>query len=224
MSQPIGAPRLLYRDHDLLLVCKPAGMPAQPDPSGQESLLAYLSVQGEVKVVHRLDTPTGGLMVFARTAPAAAGLSRLIQDHEVFIKEYLCILPTPPKESEGELSDFLYHDARSNRTYTVRPSADGSPPRKGVKAARLAYRTLQVAPDGTALVRVRLYTGRTHQIRAQFATRGLPLLGDGKYGSRVKLPTLALWSYRMEFPHPITGETVRGECPPEGDAWERFQP
>lgn len=223
MPQDIGAPRLLYRDHDLLLVRKPAGMPTQPDPSGQKSLLEYLSTQGMVKAVHRLDTPTGGLMAFARTAPAAAGLSRLIQDHEVFVKEYLCILPTAPQETEGELSDWLYHDARSNRTYTVRPPADGSPPRRGVKAARLSYRTLQVASDGTALVRVRLYTGRTHQIRAQFAARGLPLLGDGKYGSRVKLPMLALWSYRMEFPHPITGETVRGECPPEGEAWERFR-
>lgn len=221
---PTNTVPILYDDSELLVVCKPAGMPAQPDPSGQESLVERLSAQvGTVKPVHRLDTPTGGLMVFAKTDRAAAGLSRLIQDHETFIKEYLCILPAAPQEPEGELTDLLYHDVRSNRTYAVRPSASGSPPRKGVKTARLSYRTREVAPDGTALVQVRLYTGRTHQIRAQFAARGLPLLGDGKYGSRIKLSTLALWSYRMEFPHPVTGERVQVTCMPEGEAWERFQ-
>lgn len=214
---------ILYEDDDILAVCKPAGMPTQPDPSGQESLLDLLSAKTALKLVHRLDTPTGGAIVFAKTDRAAAELSRLIQDHDIFVKEYLCILPAAPQEPTGELFDWLYHDAKCNRTYPVKAPANGSPPRKGVKSARLGYRTWKIAEDGTALVQVRLYTGRTHQIRAQFAARGLPLLGDGKYGSRVKPATPALWSYRMEFPHPVTGEVVRIRCLPEGGAWEKFR-
>lgn len=222
MPEIARAPRFLYEDAELLCVCKPAGMPAQPDPSGQEDLVSRLSRRTPVWLVHRLDTPTGGVMVFAKTRRAAAALSHLIADHAVFIKEYLCVLPRAPGAPEGQLFDWLYHDVRQNRTYPVKPPAEGTPARRGIKDARLSYRTQAISSDGTALVLVRLHTGRTHQIRAQFAARGVPLLGDGKYGSRTKLPTLALWSYRMTFPHPVTGEQVSICCPPEGELWGRF--
>lgn len=161
-------------------------------------------------------------MVFARTPHAAAALSRTVQDHERFVKEYLCVLPAAPQEPEGVLTDWLYHDSQRNRTYPVAPPREGSTPRKGVREARLAYRMIGIAPDGTALVLARLYTGRTHQIRAQFASRGLPLLGDGKYGSHSKLPNIALWAVRLTVPHPTDGHPVCATCLPTGEPWSRF--
>ena len=214
--------RILYEDGEVLFACKPAGMPSQPDPSRRPDLLTALRRETPVWLIHRLDTPTGGVMVFARTSRAAAALSRAVSDHGLFIKEYLCILPEKPRETEGVLADWLYHDSRSNRTYAVEPPRDGTAPRKGVQDAHLSYRLLETAPDGTALVLVRLHTGRTHQIRAQFASRGLPLLGDGKYGSRIKSPHIALWAARLTVPHPADGRAVCVFCPPDGDMWAQF--
>ena len=207
MNMPDSDIRILYEDSEILLVQKPAGMPSQPDPCGQPDLLTVLARRTPVWLVHRLDTPTGGVMVFARTPHAAAALSRTVQDHERFVKEYLCVLPAAPQEPEGVLTDWLYHDSRRNRTYPVAPPREGSTPRKGVREARLAYRTIGIAPDGTALVLARLYTGRTHQIRAQFASRGLPLLGDGKYGRgdvnrRYGETRQALYAYELTFDLP----------------------
>lgn len=202
--------RLLYEDKYLLIVCKPAGMPSQPDPSGQTDLLTTLSgVCPTVGLVHRLDTPTGGVMVFGKTPAATARLSALVQDHTAFVKEYLCVLPGLPETPEGELTDLLFHDRRMNKTFPV------DRPRAGAKQARLTYRTVATDPVGHTLTLVRLFTGRTHQIRAQFAARKLPLLGDGKYGSREKCPFIALWSYRVTFTHPWTGKPVTASCLPD---------
>ncbi len=222
MNTPDAGIRILYEDSEILLVRKPAGIPSQPDISGQPDLLTELNRRTPVRLIHRLDTPTGGVMVFARTPRAAAALSRTVQNHELFVKEYLCVLPSAPQEPQAMLTDWLYHDSRSNRTYPVAPPREGSKPRKGVREARLAYRLTEVAPDGTALVAVRLYTGRTHQIRAQFASRSLPLLGDGRYGSRVRLPYIALWAARLTVPHPADGHPVCAVCLPAGEPWERF--
>lgn len=222
VNMPDSDIRILYEDSEILLVQKPAGMPSQPDPCGQPDLLTVLARRMPVWLVHRLDTPTGGVMVFARTPHAAAALSRTVQDHERFVKEYLCVLPAAPQEPEGVLTDWLYHDSRRNQTYPVAPPREGSTPRKGVREARLAYRTIGIVPDGTALVLARLYTGRTHQIRAQFASRGLPLLGDGKYGSHSKLPNIALWAVRLTVPHPTDGHPVCATCLPTGEPWSRF--
>ena len=156
VNMPDSDIRILYEDSEILLVQKPAGMPSQPDPCGQPDLLTVLARRTPVWLVHRLDTPTGGVMVFARTPHAAAALSRTVQDHERFVKEYLCVLPAAPQEPEGVLTDWLYHDSRRNRTYPVAPPREGSTPRKGVREARLAYRTIGIAPDGTALVLARL--------------------------------------------------------------------
>ena len=201
---------ILYQDRDLLVCCKPAGMPSQPDPSGQTDLLSLLQAShATASLVHRLDTPTGGVMVFGLTPKATAKLCALVQDHGRFQKEYLAVLPKAPSEPEGQMRDYLYHDKRANKSF-VTDSA-----RKGSKEAVLDYRVLTTAPDGHALVLVRLHTGRTHQIRVQFASRGLPLVGDGKYGSREKCPYIGLWAYRLTFPHPITGKTISVSVRPE---------
>ena len=119
VNMPDSDIRILYEDSEILLVQKPAGMPSQPDPCGQPDLLTVLARRTPVWLVHRLDTPTGGVMVFARTSHAAAALSRTVQDHERFVKEYLCVLPAAPQEPEGVLADWLYHDSQRNRTYPV---------------------------------------------------------------------------------------------------------
>lgn len=203
-------PRILYEDSCLLVAEKPAGMPSQPDATGQESLLSYLQAKYPfVGLVHRLDTPTGGVMVFAKDKAYVGKLTEVINDKESTQKTYLALIPSPPPTPEGVWEDYLYHDKQKNKSFVVQPNAKGEV-RRGAKHARLSYQVVTALPDGMTLVSVRLYTGRTHQIRVQFASRGLPLLGDGKYGSRAKLPTtgFALWAHRLSFRHPQTGEMI----------------
>lgn len=173
---------------------------------------------GEAYCVHRLDRTVGGVMVYARTKAAAAALGAQMQSGS-FQKEYLAVLPGLPEKSEGELRDLLYKDAFKGRAFAVKTK------RSGVKEAVLSYRVLETAAYGertATLVRVSLQTGRFHQIRCQFASRGLPLLGDGKYGSREKCP-IALLSCRIAFAHPKTRERVEYTISP-GDAfpWDLF--
>ena len=211
--------RILYHDRDLLLCSKPAGMPSQPDASGQPDLLTFLqSTHPTASLVHRLDTPTGGVMVFGLTPKATARLCTMVQDHEAFRKEYLAVLSHPFSEETGEMRDFLYHDKKLNKSFVT----DGK--RKGSKEAILSYRTLAEDEQGHSLVSVRLYTGRTHQIRVQFASRGCPLVGDGKYGNREKCPYIGLWAHRLTFPHPITGKNITAATLPDGDMapWHDF--
>ena len=194
---------ILYKDRDMLICKKPAGVPSQPDPTGQDDLLSALSKNyPTVKLIHRLDTPTGGVMVFGLSQKATAKLGTMVQDHESFCKEYLAVLSSSPDNEEGTLRDYINHDKRVNKAFI----ADSA--RKGCKEAVLDYRVIAKAEEGHTLVLVRLHTGRTHQIRVQFASRGLPLVGDGKYGSREKCPFIGLWAYRRTFPHPIKGTTV----------------
>ena len=191
---------LIYEDESVLICVKPVGILSQSD--GEEDMPALLRRQfgGDVYPIHRLDRNVGGMMVFARTAKAAASLSAQIQNGG-FVKRYLAVVGGIPEPASGEMSDLLFKDSRSGRSFVV------DRPRKGVKEARLAYRTIDSA-EGKALVLVRLYTGRTHQIRVQFASRKMPLLGDGKYGSRDKACSIALWSHRVTFSHPSTGNKV----------------
>ena len=150
-------------------------------------------------------------------------LTALFGDHERYEKIYLAVLSAPPAEVHGVLEDYLYHDKRQNKAFVVTPAADGIL-RKGAKAAKLTYEVLETLPDGLTLVRIKLHTGRTHQIRIQFASRGCPVAGDGKYGSRVKCSFIALWSHRLTFVHPMTGKTVSAESTPPADVepWGRF--
>ena len=193
------------------VVCiKPAGIPSQGE--GLDAMPARLAaeVSGEIYPVHRLDQAVGGVMVYARTKQAAAALSRAIQEGRME-KDYLAVLIKPMAEASGTLRDLLYHDRVKNKTYVVKRK------RNGVKEAVLDYETLASGAEGT-LIRVHLHTGRTHQIRVQFAARGCPLAGDGKYGGRGSAPLL--WSYRLAFPDPRDGTMRIFERRPEGSAWD----
>ena len=203
---------ILFEDKHIAVCIKPAGLLSEGE--GQDSLLTLLSGQcgGQVFPVHRLDRGAAGLMVFARNSKAAAGLSRAVQEKQLK-KEYFARISGSPAEKEGEMCDFLFKDSRKGKVFAVKR------PRKGVREARLTYRVLW-QDEESSLVRVALDTGRTHQIRVQFSSRGIPRWGDGKYGSRVK-GELALFSCGLGFPHPKTGATMEFEAKPMGQPWER---
>ena len=193
---------------------KQPGELSQVGKPGEKSLLSALEeeVGGVIYPVHRLDRETGGVMVFARTKKAAAVLSAAIQEHKL-AKEYVCIVRGIPAERSGNYTDLLLHDKQRNKTFVV------DRVRGGVKEARLSFRVL--ADNGErSLVRVALQTGRTHQIRVQFASRKTPLVGDGKYGGGSG--ELALWSCRLSFPHPVSGEILDFEHMPAGGVWTEF--
>ncbi len=212
---------ILYQDEHLLLVEKPQGLLSQADSAGGDSLPRQLQERGfPVLPVHRLDRDTGGVMVYALTQKAAAGLSQLVGQHTVFFKEYLTVIHGCPDTSEGTLEDLLYHDARRNKSFVVKRM------RNGVRRASLSYRVMQSVGEGQqiyTLLSVRLHTGRTHQIRVQFASRGMPVVGDRRYGSGRDCP-LALWSHSLSFSHPITNQPVSGHCLPDTAQfpWNQF--
>lgn len=206
---------LIYRDAHIVVCVKPCGVLSQ-EGSGQslpELLRQQLQVR-EVYPVHRLDKAVAGVMVYALTQKAAAAMSRMVQEHS-FEKSYLAVLRGVPAEREGQLFDLLFHDKMKNKTYVVARQ------RKGVKDASLSYRVLAQDKE-RSLVHVTLHTGRTHQIRVQFASRRLPLVGDGRYGGE-KNTELALWSYSLRFCHPETGEAMKfTRRPPQTDTWAQF--
>lgn len=183
---------VLYEDEALLVCIKPRGVRSAQDASGKRSMNDLLSPR-TIYPVHRLDLEVSGLMVFAKTQKAAAFLSAAMGDD--FVKEYLALCEACPAPLSGELTDLLFHDRVKNKTYVVERR------RNGVKEARLAYQVLERREDGGALVQIRLYTGRTHQIRVQFASRCCPLRGDKKYGAQSSGP-ICLISWRLTFPHP----------------------
>ena len=205
---------ILEQTPGLVLCVKPVGVRAQGEAEADLPALLKRQLGCEIYPVHRLDQAVGGVMVFAKTAPAAAKLSQAIAGGTLQ-KEYLAVLERSPERAEGELSDLLFHDRTKNKTYVV------SRQRKGVKEAKLAYRVLDVQ-NGLCLVRIRLYTGRTHQIRVQFASRGMPLVGDGKYGSRKNAAAPALWSYALTLP--MGGAIARIRALPEAaGVWAAFE-
>ncbi len=183
-----------------MVVCiKPIGLDAEhqlPDALRQQ-------IGGDLFPVHRLDRGVGGAMVYARTKTAAAALSRAVQDGTL-IKEYVALVHGEPPES-GDWEDLLWKDPRKNKVYPVKRM------RGGVKHARLTF-IRGAATDDYSLVHVRLYTGRTHQIRVQFASRGFPLLGDRKYGAKDDLREIRLFSCRLTVP--IDGQTYVFETMP----------
>jgi Pseudouridylate synthases, 23S RNA-specific len=170
--------------------------------------------------VHRLDRTTGGVCVLARTPRACAALQRLFQEDRV-VKEYLAVVSGVPDTMSGAFSDLLYHDPRTNKTFV----ADSR--RRGVREAYCEWTVRETAEDSggkMSLVRVRLRSGRTHQIRVQFASRQMPLIGDRRYGSRIRASAPALWSARISFPHPFDADkTVDvSSAPPELFPWSCF--
>ena len=197
---------IVYEDNHLLAAVKPAGVPAQADESGDTDMLTLLKEYLKVKyakpgeaylgLVHRLDRPTGGVMVFAKTSKAAARLTQSMKDGE-FEKTYLCVTCGVPKDKSGELVHYLKKNERTN-TVAIVPMLT-----QGAKRAELHYDVLQ-DKQGFALVKVRVGTGRSHQIRVQMASLKCPLFGDRRYGGDPKTfkHGLALWATRISFPHP----------------------
>ena len=199
---------IFYETKHLLVCEKPVGTVSE-EGGMPEALREELG--GEIYCVHRLDRAVGGLMVYARNKKAASALSALIAGGGL-TKEYLAIVPDKLEEDNGRFEDFLFHDRQKNRSYVVKRE------RAGVKKAELEYEKLN--RDGTlALVRVQLLTGRSHQIRCQFASRSMPLAGDVKYGSTVRDTGIALFSHRLSFIHPFTGEKLDFTAFPEGKIW-----
>ena len=208
---------ILYSDKRILVAIKPAGILSTDEEGGMPSLLrsALGDEKACVRTVHRLDAAVQGVMVFARSAKAASLLSEQIRARE-FEKEYLAVVHGAPP-AEGTLCDLLGRDTARRITYV----ADA--PGKEVREAKLSYRVLQRC-EGYSLVSIRLHTGRTHQIRVQFASRGWPLAGDRKYGTEDGFDSIALWSHRIAFTHPETGEAVEfSALPPRKSAWEMFE-
>lgn len=201
---------ILFQDRRIVVAVKPSGVLSTDEPGGMPALLRQELHTECIRTVHRLDAPVSGLMVFARSAYAAGDLSRQIREG-TFEKHYLAVLRGAPPEREGTLTDLLTRDKETRLTHVVTTRE------KGVQEARLRYRVLD-SRAGLTLVRVQLLTGRTHQIRVQFASRGCPLAGDGKYGGRGSAPLL--WSYRLSFPDPRDGRMQTFEKSPENPPWE----
>lgn len=194
---------ILWEDGEMLFVLKPAGIASQ-SPGMPERLAEEIGAE-TVYPVHRLDKEASGVMVYAKTKSAAAALSAVIAGGGME-KEYLAMVAGTPAPS-GEMRDLLYHDPRKNKSFVVTRA------RRGVREAILTYEVLRTE-GARSLVKVRLETGRTHQIRVQFASRGYPLIGDVRYGGGKG--GMHLFSHRITVPHPVTGEAVTVEAMP---AW-----
>ncbi len=206
---------LLYADDALAVCIKPPGLRSTDEvPSLVSQALG--DPQTQVRTVHRLDQVVGGLMVLARSPQAAAELSRQIREGS-FEKEYTAVIHGSPAQDSGRLRDLLYRDRRRCMTLVAQQMD------KGVQEAVLDYRV--TARQGTlSRVAVTLLTGRTHQIRVQFASRGLPLVGERKYSTLNDPCTLALWSAHLAFTHPSTGEPMEFSLePPEIYPWTVFE-
>ncbi|GEL78493.1 RluA family pseudouridine synthase [Tenuibacillus multivorans] len=212
---------ILYEDNHLLFVEKPVNIPVQADQTGDKDLLTmlkeYIKVRDEkpgnvyLALVHRLDRPVGGVMVFAKTSKAASRLSDQIR-RNVFDKQYLTVVRGSPHKHQDRLQDFLVKDKKENKVYT------SSHKNKKAKKAILEYETLG-EKKGMSLLKIQLHTGRPHQIRVQLSSRGLPIYGDQKYGEKVNQPgqQIALWSHSLAIEHPIKKEEVRVESHPPMD-------
>lgn len=226
MRQEKINPEIIYEDNSIIICIKPAGVPVQTSRAGAPDLVSALKnyrvknhQEPYIGLVHRLDQPVRGIMVFAKTKSAAASLSKQVSSRQI-TKEYLAVIcqtPTPLPEEQntdqalrlpasGELRDYLLRDGRTNTSQVV---PKGTP---GAKEALLSYEILQSCPEtGRSLVRIRLHTGRHHQIRVQFAHAGFPLYADAKYGQPLPKGTycpIALCSCRIEFTHPETGRKM----------------
>ncbi len=205
---------LIYLDKDIVVCIKPPRVLSTDEPGGLPDLIReHLGdPKADVRTVHRLDRVVSGLMVLARNAGAASELSRQIREDQ-FHKEYMAVLHGCPEEREGTLRDLLYRDKARKMTMVSQS------PGKGVQEAILDYRVLACA-EGFSRVQVLLRTGRTHQIRVQFSSRGLPLVGERKYAQQEDPCEIALWSHKIGFTHPSTGEWMEfSEEPPRTYSW-----
>ncbi len=210
--------QVLYQDNRIFVCVKPAGVRSTDEPGGMPALIrAYLGDERAcVRAVHRLDQAVSGVMVYARSRMAAAILSQQLRQRAMR-KTYLAVVHGAPEPPAGTLRDLLWRDSAERLTRI----ADA--PGKHVQPAELSYQLLAQA-NGRSLLKIRLATGRTHQIRVQLASRGMPIFGDKKYG-RAEAPPIALWSFALSFSHPQTNEPLCFSCPPPPVApWTEFDP
>jgi len=177
---------ILYSDKEIAVCIKPVGLDSEMEVPAE----LKRSLGGEIFPIHRLDKNVGGVMVFARTKAAAAALSKAIQEGAM-VKEYVALVHGTPPET-GDWEDLIFKDSSKNKVFVVKKE------RKGVKKARLEF--VRLTAGDTSLVRIRLHTGRSHQIRVQFSSRGFPLVGDHKYGARDDSPAPMLFSCWITFP------------------------
>lgn len=193
---------IIYSDQDILVCIKPARVLSTDEPGGLPSLIrvALGDDRADVRTVHRLDRVVSGIMVLARNAKAASELSRQIREDE-FKKVYLAVVHGRPVQDSGTFRDLLYRDKARRMTMVA------SEPAKGVQEAVLEY-TVQNTAENMSRIQIQLRTGRTHQIRVQFASRNMPLIGERKYCTLEDPCEIALWSHRIAFTHPATGKRV----------------
>ena len=220
--------KVIYEDNQIIVVEKKPNVPSQADKTGDLDLLTMVkeyikekyNKPGDVYLglVHRLDRPTGGVMVFARTSKAASRLSNSIREKQMK-KTYLAVVDGILEKTEGTLEDYLYKDERHNISKVVKPE------KKNAKLAKLDYKVLKVSEKNKlSLVEINLHTGRHHQIRVQFANIGHSLFGDQKYGTRGKRKQIALWAYKLTLIHPVTKKemTFIDEPDWENPGWGNF--
>lgn len=218
---------ILYEDNHIIVVLKPQNIPSCEDESKDRDMLTIIkdyiketyNKQGNVYLglVHRLDRPTGGVMVFAKSSKAASRLSEQMRDGD-FEKRYYTVLAGVPREEKATLIHYMKKNAVNNMVYVCPATVNGA------KLARLDYTVLD-AKDGLSLVDVRLHTGRSHQIRVQMSAIGTPVFGDMRYGGeKAKKGYLALWAYYLSFTHPVSKERMvfRVQPPKENNPWSLF--
>lgn len=202
---------LIYQDRDIVICVKPPRVLSTDEPGGVPDLVrqALGDPHANVRTVHRLDRTVSGLMVLARSKKAASELSRQIREG-LFHKEYLAVIHGIPEDEKGTMRDLLLRDKAERKTYVVAELG------RDVQKAILHYQTLRSC-DGLSRVRIQLETGRTHQIRCQFSSRGMPLVGDRKYSTLPDDCEIALWSYRLAFLHPYRQEPIEFILEPPAD-------
>lgn len=218
---------ILYEDNHLLVVEKPPNIPVQADQSGDQDLLTILKQDIKMRynkpgnvylgLVHRLDRPVGGVMVFAKTSKAASRLSDVIR-RQALDRHYLAVVRGRPKKNKAMLEHYLMKDRRKNQVYAV------SSQHKQGKKACLDYE-LKNHSKGLSLLSVQLHTGRSHQIRVQLSEKDMPIYGDQKYGHHVNKPgqQIALWANKICFKHPTKDERVEVTCsPPKEYPWDQL--
>ncbi len=204
--------KILYEDNHIIVVEKPVNIPSQGDKTGDEDMLTIIkkyikekyNKPGDVYLglVHRLDRPTGGVMVFAKTSKAASRLSEQVREKDVH-KKYLCIVDGKLERSKDIWKDYLLKNEKNNISKVVKPNT------RNAKEAILDYEVIKYDEQiNLSVVKVNLHTGRHHQIRVQFASRGHSLSGDQKYGTRGRGKGLALWAYSLSFIHPTKKERM----------------
>ncbi len=218
---------ILYEDNHIIVVLKPQNVPSCEDESKDEDMLTAIKKYIKEKynkpgnvylgLVHRLDRPTGGVMVFAKSGKAASRLSEQLKSGD-FEKRYLTVLTGVPKEEQATLTHYMKKNAVNNMVYVCAPTTEGA------KFAELEYKVIDVK-DGLALTEVRLHTGRSHQIRVQMQQIGCPVYGDMRYGGEnARKGRLALWAYYLAFTHPVSKDRLvfRVEPPKDILPWTEF--